>query len=201
MHKILIIEDDQVVANIYRNRFAVEGYQVEVAFDGQVGLELLRSFRPDAVVLDLMIPRMTGVELMKKMRSEPDLEKIPVIVSSNTYVSDMLQEAWKAGATKCLSKATCTPKQVLELLRSITNGAAAKTAIPSSASPPISVPPAFSPPPPAATVAPATSSDPEGDFQAELRKNFAESFPATLAGLRGLLQNLVKTGDETARLK
>src|SRR5438876_10509323 len=138
MHKILIIEDDQVVANIYRNRFAVEGYQVEVAFDGQVGLELIRSFRPDAVVLDLMIPRMTGVELMKKMRSEPELENIPVIVFSNTYLSDMLQEAWKAGATKCLSKSTCTPKQVLDLLRSLTNGGGAgKTP---SASPPSAAP-------------------------------------------------------------
>src|SRR5260370_41257075 len=127
MQKILIIEDDQVVANICRNRFAVEGYQVEVAPDGHSGWELTRSFRPDAIVLDLMIRRMTGVELMKKMRSEPELEKIPVIVFSNTYLSDMLQEAWKAGATKCLSKATCTPKQIIELLRSLTNGTSGKT--------------------------------------------------------------------------
>src|SRR5438552_6375175 len=170
MHKILIIEDDQVVANIYRNRFAVEGYQVEVAFDGQVGLELLRSFRPDAVVLDLMIPRMTGVELMKKMRSEPDLEKIPVIVSSNTYVSDMLQEAWKAGATKCLSKSTCTPKQVLDLLRSLTNGTGAKA--PAGSPSPSSAAPSNARVPMTPVVEPASPGDQDGDFQAELRKSF-----------------------------
>src|ERR1051326_2880355 len=145
MPKIIIIENDPVVANIYRNRFAVEGYHVEVALDGHTGLELIRSFRPDAVVLDLMIPRMTGVELMKKMRSEPELEKIPVIVFSNTYLSDMLQEAWKAGATKCLSKSTCTPKQVLDLLRSLMNGTSAKA--PAGSPPPVPIAAPSSAPP------------------------------------------------------
>ena len=59
-----------------------------------------------------------GVELMKKLRSEPDFQKLPVIVFSNTYLTNMVQEAWKAGATKCLSKANCTPKQVIEVVRS-----------------------------------------------------------------------------------
>jgi CheY-like chemotaxis protein len=200
MQKILIIEDDQVVANIYRNRFAVEGYQVEVALDGQAGLDLLRSFRPDAVVLDLMIPRMTGVELMKKMRSEPDLEKIPVIVFSNTYVSDMLQEAWKAGATKCLSKATCTPRQVIELVRSLANGTGPQTPGAPSSSPSPAAPHTR-----AAALPPFPQSLPtkeaDLDFQAELRKSFTEGFPATMGALRGLLQSMVKTSDEPARLK
>ncbi len=68
-------------------------------------------------MLDLMLPKMTGVELMKKIRSEPDLQKLPVIVFSNTYLTNLVQEAWKAGATKCLSKANCTPKQVIEVVR------------------------------------------------------------------------------------
>src|SRR5262249_5661417 len=62
MNKILIIEDDQIVANIYRNKFSIEGFQVEIAHDGAAGLETIRSFRPDAVVLDLMLPKMTGVD-------------------------------------------------------------------------------------------------------------------------------------------
>ena len=69
MKKILIVEDDQIVANIYRNKFSVEGFQVEVALDGQVGLETVRSFQPDAVILDLMLPKMTGVELTKQIRA------------------------------------------------------------------------------------------------------------------------------------
>jgi len=117
MKKILIIEDDQIVANIYRNKFATEGYEVEVALDGLLGLELVRRFRPDAVILDLMLPKMSGVEVMKTLRLEDDFQKLPFIVFSNTYLGNMVQEAWKAGATKCLSKSTCTPKQIIDVIR------------------------------------------------------------------------------------
>src|SRR6185369_12544005 len=119
--KILIVEDDQIVANIYRNKFSVEGYDVEVALDGQSGMEMLKSFRPDAVVLDLMLPKMTGVDFMKQIRAQSDFQQLPVIVFSNTYLTNLVQEAWKAGATKCLSKANCTPKQVMEVLRATIN--------------------------------------------------------------------------------
>src|SRR3954464_1727300 len=122
MKKILIVEDDQIVANIYRNKFSVEGFQVEIALDGESGMEMMRSFRPDAVILDLMLPRLSGVEMMKKIRAEPDCQQLPVVVFSNTYLTNMVQEAWKAGATKCLSKANCTPKQVIEVVRSALNG-------------------------------------------------------------------------------
>src|SRR4051812_24603290 len=126
MKKILIVEDDQIVANIYRNKFSVDGFQVEIALDGQVGLEMIHSFRPDAVVMDLMLPKLTGVELMKKIRAEAEFQTLPVIVFSNTYLTNLVQEAWKAGATKCLSKANCTPKQVIEVIRTTLgiNGAA-----------------------------------------------------------------------------
>src|SRR5262249_6978832 len=130
MKKVLIVEDDQIVANIYRNKFSVEGYEVEVALDGEVGLETLRSFRPDAVILDLMLPQMSAVELAKQIRVEPGCEQVPAIVASDTYLTNLVQEAWKAEATMCLSKANCTPKQVNVVLRPRlgANGSAAKVA-------------------------------------------------------------------------
>lgn len=200
MKKVLIIEDDQIVANIYRNKFVVEGYQVEIALDGEAGLEMIRSFRPDAVILDLMLPKITGVELMKQIRAEPDFEKLPLIVFSNTYLSNMVQEAWKAGATKCLSKANCTPRQVIEVIRSTTgwNGAATSIAEASAALRASSVSPqALSG---VATTKPATSAADEA-FQADLRKSFTESLPATLVELRALLKSMVKAEQETDRLK
>jgi len=126
MKKILIVEDDQIVANIYRNKFTLEGYQVEVASDGLIGMDMVSSFQPDAVILDLMLPTLTGVEFVKRIRSNPQTENLPVIVFSNTYLTNMVQEAWKAGATKCLSKANCTPKQIIEVLQTTlgTNGSA-----------------------------------------------------------------------------
>jgi CheY-like chemotaxis protein len=202
MKKILIVEDDLIVANIYRNKFSVEGYSVEVALDGLAGLETIHSFRPDVVILDLMLPKMSGVELLKKIRSEPDFQKLPVIVFSNTYLSNMVQEAWKAGATKCLSKANCTPKQLIEVLRSTfpNNGAGAPEPAPLvEASTPAQKPSPSAAPAPAAH--PLSSSDPDVEFQADLRNSFIESLPGTLAALRMSLQGLIKGENEMTRLK
>ena len=87
MKKVLIIEDDQVIANIYRNKFTVEGYQAEVAYDGESGLKTLRTFKPDIMLLDLVLPRMSGVDFIIKVRSEADFAKLPIIVFSNTYLT------------------------------------------------------------------------------------------------------------------
>lgn len=201
MKKVLIIEDDQIVANIYRNKFTVEGYRVEIALDGEVGLEMIRSFRPDAVILDLMLPKITGVELMKKIRAEPDFEKLPLIVFSNTYLSNMVQEAWKAGATKCLSKANCTPRQVIEVVRTTTgaNGAPAVATDPINArSTQLALQPAVAANAPATKSASAIADE---VFQADLRKSFIEGLPATLAAVRTILKSMVKAEHEADRVK
>jgi len=125
MIKILIVEDDKTVSNIYRDRLCREGYQVEVGLDAETGLELLHSFRPDAVILDLLLPKMTGVELIKKIRAESATAHVPVIVFSNAYLPNLLHEAWKAGATRCLAKANCTAKQLTDTLRELLSGSGA----------------------------------------------------------------------------
>jgi DNA-binding response OmpR family regulator len=200
MKKILIIEDDQIVANIYRNKFSVEGFKVEVANDGPSGLETLQSFRPDAVILDLMLPGMTGVEVMKKVRALPEFQKLPIIVFSNTYLTNMVQEAWKAGATKCLSKANCTPKQLIDVVRnSVTrNGVSSTVTAPAEKQNVASAAPETASKQP--TAADQSAPDTAGS-QANLRKVFLENLPTTLTGLRSLLQNLIKTEDEPGRAK
>ncbi|HEX7619242.1 MAG TPA: response regulator, partial [Verrucomicrobiae bacterium] len=117
MKKILIIEDNQIVANVYRNKFGVDDFQTEVALDGETGLKIMRTFQPDIMLLDLMLPKMSGVEVIKQVRGEADFAKLPIIVFSNTYLTNLIQEAWKAGANKCLSKASCSPQEVLDLVR------------------------------------------------------------------------------------
>ena len=192
MKKILIVEDDQIVANLYRNKFSVEGYQVEVAFDGEAGLETLRAFRPDAVILDLMLPKLSGVELMKRIRAESDFQEIPVIVFSNTYLTNLVQEAWKAGATKCLSKANCTPKQVFEVVRGALPANGASRAATLAVRKPAQTAP------PSGTV---YSADVSADLQEELRESLVEALPATLASLRTALKGVIKARDEAGRLK
>lgn len=193
--KILIIEDDQLVANIYRNKFALEGFQAETAADGDVGLELVRSFRPDVVLLDLVLPRVTGLEVMRRLRAEKEFEGLPVIVFSNTYLSNMVQEAWKAGATKCLSKASCTPKQVIEAVRSTLKSNGAPEAVQQKENEKKGQTPA------AAANAASSKIDPDAAFQAELRRDFIRDLPGSVGSLRALLQGLVKADNEAVRLK
>src|SRR5580698_436343 len=127
MKNILIIEDDPIVANVYRNKLAVEGYVTEVAPDGETGLKVMRTFKPQLIIIDLMLPAMSGVDVIKEVRSEPEFAKIPIIVFSNTYLTNLIQEAWRAGANKCLSKSSCTPKDVIEIVRNAIGDSGAMT--------------------------------------------------------------------------
>jgi DNA-binding response OmpR family regulator len=188
MSKILLVEDDPLVSNIYRNKLCVEGFEADAALDGETGLEMLRSFRPDAVILDLMLPKMSGVDLIKRIRAEPGCERLPVIVFSNTYLSSKIEQAWKAGATKCLSKANCTPRQLIDSL----HHALAKRQDPAPG-------PQSPEPPPEEGPAPDEA---EGDaIESELRQSLAGDLPANLAELRAAFQAAVKSDREPARLK
>ena len=173
MKKILIIEDDQIVANVYRNKLAVEGYQVEIAPDGETGLKIMRTFKPDTIILDLMLPGMSGVDVIKEVRSEAEFSKMPIIVFSNTYLTNMIQEAWKAGANKCLSKSNCSPKEVIEVVRNTIGDSGAM---------PTAGPAVLGTHAPAKTI--VLHSETDAAFQADLRKSFIDSLPATLVTLR-----------------
>jgi DNA-binding response OmpR family regulator len=197
MHKILIIEDDHIVANIYRNKFAVEGFQVEIARDGAAGWELLHRFRPDAAILDLVLPKMSGVEIIKQLRAEPEFAQLPIIVFSNTYLTNMVQDAWKAGATKCLSKANCSPRQVMDVVRSVLGGNGAPGVSGAAAGTPGARPI----PETTSKAAYDSTKDLDEEFQADLRKTFIDTLPTALTVLRGLLQGLTKSEAESARLK
>ena len=128
MKKILIIEDDQIVANVYRNKLAVEGYTTEISPDGETGLRQIRTFKPELILLDLMLPGISGVEVIKAIRGgDAELAKTHIIVFTNTYLTNLIQEAWRAGANKCLSKANCTPKDIIDIVRGAIGDSLAKT--------------------------------------------------------------------------
>ncbi len=116
MKKILIIEDDPIIAHIYQSRLAKEGYEVEISADGQSGFYRIHEFHPDAVLLDLMLPKLNGIEILKKIRAQAQFQKVPIIVFTNAYVPNMIQEAFGAGATQVFNKATLTPRQVIDAL-------------------------------------------------------------------------------------
>lgn len=187
MKKVLIIEDDQIVANIYRNKLVTEGFRVEAACTGEQGLELAGTFQPDLVIVDLVLPNMSGVEVIKSLRADPQFKQVPLIVFSNTYLTNMVQEAWKAGATKCLAKSNSTPKLVIDTVRSALN---------------ISASPHLRTAPPAAR----RNSEPkpvvvngQTPIQGELRSALVVTFPETLAAIRNSVKGLAKADTESSR--
>ena len=188
MKKILLIEDDPIVANVYRNKLAVEGYQAEVAPDGEAGLKVMRTFQPELIILDLMLPTISGVDVIKEIRNEPEFAKTPIIVFSNTYLTNLIQDAWRAGANKCLSKSSCSPKDFIDVVR--------HTIGDSGALPQANVSTAPSPGKPG-----SLNTENDAEFQADLRKTFIESLPATLYSLRQGLQGLIKSENEMTRLR
>jgi CheY-like chemotaxis protein len=114
MKRIVIVEDHPVLISIYRNKFVAEGFQVEIAADGEKGLEIINRIVPDLVVLDLAMPKVNGLEVLKQLRANPLFRTLPVIIFSD---SAWKQQAWKEGATVVLSKSGSSPSQVVESAR------------------------------------------------------------------------------------
>ena len=83
MTKIAIIEDDQAISQMYRIKFETEGYEVEIAENGKLGLELVENFRPDIILLDLMMPEMSGDEMLAKLRQTDFGRDVKVIILTN----------------------------------------------------------------------------------------------------------------------
>lgn len=120
MKKVLIIEDDENMRDIYRMKFESEGFTVETADDGQEGIEKMTSFLPDLVLLDLMMPGMSGFDVLKNVKNNLTIKKIPIIVLSNINidVQDLLKN-W--GAAYFFLKSDNTPRQVVEKAKMIIN--------------------------------------------------------------------------------
>ncbi len=116
MKRIVVVDDQPMLGTIYRTKFTAEGYQVDVAFDGQEALEVIPRFKPDLVLLDLMLPRIDGLEVLKRLRANSAFETLPIIVFSGTARLGITEDAIAAGATMVLSKLNTSPKQVIEIV-------------------------------------------------------------------------------------
>lgn len=116
--KVAIIEDDQAISQMYRIKFEAEDYTVETAENGELGLELVESMRPDIILLDLMMPVMAGEEMLAKLRATDWGKDIKVIILTNRGEQEIPPEVKKLGVTAIILKADMTPRQVAELVKS-----------------------------------------------------------------------------------
>jgi DNA-binding response OmpR family regulator len=111
MNKIFIIEDDEIVAEVYKDKLQAEGYHVEVAHDGASGYLRLMAFEPDLLLLDMMVPKLAGVDILRRLRGKNALEYFPVIAFSGS--DELLEDAKALGATRVLSKGEYVPNQIV----------------------------------------------------------------------------------------
>ena len=116
MKTILLIEDDPTISLIYQTQFQKAGFQVVTADTGEAGLFALNTSRPNLVILDLMLPKTNGVEILKRIRADVDLASLPVFVLTAVSSSDLAKQAQQAGANRVFSKARNIPLDILDAI-------------------------------------------------------------------------------------
>jgi DNA-binding response OmpR family regulator len=115
--KVAIIEDDITISQMYRFKFEAEGYQVETAGNGKLGLALAEEMKPDIILLDLMMPEMNGDEMLKKLRATSWGKNIKVVVLTNMGEQEIPEEVKQMDVVAVILKADMTPRQVAELVK------------------------------------------------------------------------------------
>lgn len=118
MAKIAIIEDDLAISQMYSIKFEAEGYQVEVAENGRLGLELIEKMQPDIVLLDLMMPEMNGDEVLVELRKTTWGKDLKVIILTNMGEQEAPEILKSLNVSAFIVKADMTPRQVAELVKS-----------------------------------------------------------------------------------
>lgn len=183
LKKIILIEDDPVVAKVYQSKLERDGYNVVIAADGQEGFYLVYEGKPDAVILDLMLPKMDGLQILKKFRAQKQFEKLPILIFTNEFANDLTREAKAAGATEIFDKNKINPEELLKALgRAFFATRTEQPIIAAAASPAVEKPA----PPPQGSV----SHDTE-----ELVKTFLLNTTATINRLRDTLVRLIRGKD------
>ena len=119
MTRVLLVGDNPVVIAVYRSGLSMAGFTVDTATDGAAALAQVAATTPDVIVLDLMLPVIDGFEVLRRIRADPGVMHVPVIVFSNSYTSDRTNELWSAGATQVLAKATMTPRKLVKVLQAV----------------------------------------------------------------------------------
>ena len=117
MTKIAIIEDDVAISQMYRLKFEAEGYEVQVAENGKLGLALLESQTPDIVLLDLMMPEMNGDEVLSQLRASDWGKDMKVIILTNMGEQEAPEILKTLNVTAFIVKADMTPRQVADLVK------------------------------------------------------------------------------------
>jgi len=111
---VLLVEDDPSVLEMYRLKLELDGYRVNTALDGEEGLKKASDLKPDIIFLDIRLPKMDGLEVLRKLRAQDKTREIPVIILSNYDEEDLVARGLRLGAHEYLIKARTTPTSLSE---------------------------------------------------------------------------------------
>ncbi len=117
MYKILITEDNGDLANVYKLKFEQEGFEVRVVNDGSKCMDTIREFKPDVILLDIMLPNMDGFKILAEIKTDPELKYTPVIVWTNLSEEQDVQKIKDMGADDYLLKVLYMPHEVVEKVK------------------------------------------------------------------------------------
>ena len=116
---LLLIEDDPLMLRMYRKIFELEGYEVELAVGGQEGLDKAKSDKPTLVLLDIMMPKMDGFEVLGRLKEDPETKDIPVVVLTNLAGTQDAKKAMEMGASKYIIKSEQDPKEITSMVKEV----------------------------------------------------------------------------------
>ena len=117
--KILIVDDEEILRRIYSDRLTFEGFDVDSAADGEAALSKIKSSAPNLVLLDILMPKLNGLQVLEQLNANPELKKIPVIVLSNVANDENIKKALALGAKDYLLKTNFSPNEIISKIKAL----------------------------------------------------------------------------------
>ena len=118
-HKILLIEDDPFLLDMYSTKFKEVGFDIEVAQDGEMGISKAKEIMPDLILLDVVLPKKDGFEVLKALKSDGQTAKIPVVMLTNLGLESDVKRGLELGAQSYIIKAHFTPTEVVAKIKEV----------------------------------------------------------------------------------
>ncbi len=119
--KILLVEDDSFLISMHTTKFELENFEVVAAEDGEKGLNLAAKEKPDIILLDILLPKMNGFEVLKELKSNKETSQIPVILLTNLSQKNEIEQGLALGAQDYLIKAHFMPSEVMDKIKKVLN--------------------------------------------------------------------------------
>jgi len=115
--KILVVEDDSFLAGMYVTKLGLEGFSVDLAADGREGLKKAMEWKPDLILLDIILPLMDGFTMLEELKRTAETQRIPVILLTNLGAKADVERGLSLGAADYLIKAHFMPSEVVEKVK------------------------------------------------------------------------------------